>query len=170
MYFKYHVEEYFLAEKNAGILLIVVAGLLLLFAIFCKAYYKTEISRGFMYTLFILGSLQLASGIIIYRNADPERKAMVYALDMNPQQIKTTDLGRLQQRQRNLSYLMYVELFLGLVSVAGIILYRSDSAKYFLLGISIGLLVPIIPTYLVHFGASERAKQMITKINDWKPA
>ncbi|MFT3749169.1 MAG: hypothetical protein QM768_12665 [Agriterribacter sp.] len=116
---KADIEQYFLSEKNAGLILMIAGVIAIIAAIAFLIFIKTNMFKGIAIPLMLLGIAQLAMGYSPYSKSDKQRIDNVYAFDMNPHKLKTAELPRMKKM------LASVKLFLGIelaVLLAGIIL------------------------------------------------
>ena len=79
------IEKYFLAEKQTGLIFIVIGVVAILLAIGFFFYWKTSLFKGMAIPLLIFGLLEAIAGYTIYNRSDKQRIDNVYAFDMNPE-------------------------------------------------------------------------------------
>src|SRR5437762_4412597 len=96
MFSKQDIEKYFLAEKQLGLLFIVVGAVAIVLAIIFFFLLKTSFYKGAAIPLLVIGLIQLIAGTTVYKRSDNDRIRNVYAYDMNPGQLKNEELPRMQ--------------------------------------------------------------------------
>ena len=86
---KADIEQYFIAEKNAAMLFLILGAAAVLIAVGFFIFLKSPVYKGAAWPLIILGALQMGVGYTIYARSDNQRIDIVYAYDMNPGKLKT---------------------------------------------------------------------------------
>lgn len=168
---KTDIEQYFLSEKNAGLIL-TIAGLAAIIAAICfLIFVKTNTYKGIAIPLILLGIAQLVMGYSPYSKSDKHRIDNVYAFDMNPGKLKTEELPRIHKM------LGSVKLFLGIelaVLVAGIVLILMNkqeayniSSKALWLGIGIGLAIQAFTFFSVDIYVLKYAKSYASELEQF---
>ena len=112
------IEQYFLAEKNAGLLFLIIgiAGIVLTVVFFF--FLKTGLYKGAAYVLIIAALVQLGVGYTIYSRSDQQRIDNVYAFDMNPGKLATNELPRMEKAMSGIRVFMWIELALLVTGIA----------------------------------------------------
>lgn len=119
------IEQYFLAEKNAGLLFLIIGLISIALAIVFYFLLKTEFYKGAAYVLIVTGLVQAGVGYAVYSKSDKQRVDNVYAFDMDPGKLKTKEVPRMQKAVSG------IQLFLGIEAVlliAGIVLYFKNKS------------------------------------------
>ena len=116
---KTDIEQYFIAEKNAGLFFLVAGIVAIVIAIVLLVFLKGNISKGLAWPVIILGLLQAIVGYTVYNGSDKRRIDNIYAFDMNPGKLKTAELPRMQKAVKSITVFLSLEL---LTFIAGIIL------------------------------------------------
>lgn len=142
---KADIEQFYFAEKNTGLFLLIAGAVAIIAAIAFLIFSKANLYKGIAVPLIVLGIAQVIMGYSAYSKSDKLRIDNVYAFDMNPDKLKNTELPRLQKMIGS------VKLFLGIelaVLVAGIIIILTNksgaaniASKTLWQGIGIGLLI-----------------------------
>ncbi len=151
------IERYFLAEKNACLLLLILGSIMLVASIIIHFTTKSSLYKGIALGLAIIAVLQAGMGYYVYNKSDTDRKQMVYAFDMNPDVLKQKEWPRMQQVQQNFKTLMIVQAVLMLIAVVVILVFKNQPHRSFWLGLAIGLLVQLSVVFLFDGIASTRA-------------
>lgn len=142
---KADIEQFYFAEKNTGLFLLIAGAVAIIAAIAFLIFSKANLYKGIAVPLIVLGIAQVIMGYSAYSKSDKLRIDNVYAFDMNPDKLKKMELPRLQKMIGS------VKLFLGIeltVLVAGIIIILTNksgaaniASKTLWQGIGIGLLI-----------------------------
>jgi hypothetical protein len=116
---KTDIEQYFIAEKNAGLFFLVAGIAAIAIAVLLLVSLKGNVSKGLAWPLIILGLLQAIVGYTVYSGSDKQRIDNIYALDMNPGKLKTAELPRMQKAVKGITVFLVLE---ALTFIAGIVL------------------------------------------------
>lgn len=120
---KADIEQYFIAEKNAGMLFLILGIAAVLIAVIFFIFLKSPIYKGAAWPLIILGALQLGIGYTIYARSDKQRIDTVYAYDMNPGKLKTEEFPRMEKAIKGITIFLALEFIL---LAAGILLIWAN--------------------------------------------
>lgn len=120
---KADIEQYFIAEKNAGMLFVVMGIAAVLIAVVFFIFLKPHVYKGAAWPLIILGVLQTGTGYTIYARSDRQRMDTVYAYDMNPSKLKAEEFPRMQKAIKSLMIFLALEFVL---LAAGILLIWAN--------------------------------------------
>ena len=116
---KTDIEQYFIAEKNAGLFFLVAGIVAIALAILLLVFLKGNVCKGLAWPLIVLGLLQAIVGYSVYSGSDKQRIDNIYAFDMNPGKLKTAELPRMQKAVKAITVFLVLEL---LAFIAGIVL------------------------------------------------
>jgi len=162
MFSKQDIEKYFLAEKQLGMLFIVVGSVAIVLALIFLFFLKTSFYKGAALPLLVIGLIQLAASITVYKKSDEDRKRNVYAYDMNPAQLKNEELPRMEKVIKNFAVLKWVEAALIITGLLLIYYSRGNAGKAFWYGLGITLTMQVL-IMLFADNAAERRAQQYTK-------
>ncbi len=126
MFTKASIETYFLAEKNAQLICLLLGAAALVFAALFFFYYKTDKTKGAAIFLLVLGIFFSIVGFIGYQQNDALRLQQLYAFDMNPSSLKSKAAPRVQQYLRIIANLHTLGFVLGLL---GLVVYLFTRFK-----------------------------------------
>ena len=118
------IEQYFTAEKNESLLFIIIGLISISLSIFGYFFYKTQAWKGAAIPLIIIGLIQLAVGYTVYKRSDDDRIRLIYAYDMNPNEIKKSELPRMNIINKNFVTYRLVQIAL---MVAGVLMIFYNS-------------------------------------------
>jgi drug/metabolite transporter (DMT)-like permease len=151
------IEKYFLAEKQAGMLFLILGVVAVLVALIGIFAIKTSVWKGAAIPLIALGIIEAAIGYTIYSRSDEQRISNVYAIDMNPDKLVNQEIPRMQKVNKNFPIYKWAEI---VVFVAGAILvfvYRSQPDKQFLYGLGFALAIEAVLLFAADTIAAKRA-------------
>lgn len=154
------IEQYFLAEKNAGLLFLIVGLMSIALAIVFYFFLKTEFYKGAAYVLIVTGLVQAGVGYSVYSLSDKQRIDNVYAFDMNPDKLKTVEIPRMQKALSGIKLFLGIELVL---LVAGIVLFIKNKSPHdgmysLWTGVGIALIIQALLLAGADYFAYKRAK------------
>jgi hypothetical protein len=158
MFSKQDIEKYFFAEKQIGLLFIVIGALALVLAIVFFLLLKTNFYKGAAVPLLVIGLVQLAVGFTVYRRSDADRKTMVYSYDMDPSRIRNEELPRMQKVMKNFTIIKWVEIIFIAAGLFLIYYYRFNTEKAFWFGVGLTLTIQSILMLVADFSAEKRGR------------
>lgn len=119
MFTKASIETYFLAEKNAQLICLLLGVATLLLAAFFFFYYRTEKTKRAAIFLLVMGVFFSIIGFIGHQQNDALRLQQLYAFDMDPSSLKSKAAPRVQQYLRIMTNLHTLGFVLGLLGLGG---------------------------------------------------
>lgn len=150
---KTDIERYFTAEKQMGIVFLVVAVLALAAALFFVFNQKTPFHRGAALPVFLFAGFLLYSGYGLYSKSDDRRIRNVYSYDMDPGRLTEKELPRLKTMHRDLTRMhMAGFALLALSAVAAYLLQKRVDLSFwygFALSMALVALAACGITYLM---------------------
>jgi len=155
---KTDIEKYFLAEKQAGLLLLCIAVISILIALACLLVVKSNTWKGIAIPFLLFAVAEAAVGYQTYRKSDSLRIDNVYALDMNPAKLTTIEIPRVQKIKKELKLVLVVEVFLFLSALFVIMFFKSSSARQWVYGIGVGVIIQSVIALGISLLANNRAK------------
>lgn len=175
---KNDIERYFVAEKNDARIFLIIGISSVLIAILGFLVYKSQAWKGAVLPLIVIGLIQIAVGYSVFKRSDDDRMRMVYAYDMNPGEIKSYELPRMNVVNKN--FTTYRLLELGLV-ITGLMLvfynsffslpeYKQEETYSFSHGLGIALAVQAIILLSTDFFAERRAAKYTEQIKTYVQA
>lgn len=157
------IEQYFLSEKNAGLMLMIAGAVAIIVAVVFLVFIKANMYKGIAVPLVILGIAQLVMGYAPYSKSDKHRIDNVYAFDMNPGRLNTEELPRMQKMTGSVKLFLGIEIAALALGIILILTNRHDantiSAKGLWLGIGIGLAVQSLIFFSVDLFVLKNAKR-----------
>lgn len=130
-----------MAEKNIGLLFLIV-GIVGLIA--CAVFFfilKTNWHKGAAIAFLLVGLFQVFQGYNVYKGADAHRKAVVYAYDMNPQELKEKELPKMEKAIKSMTTFMVIEAVLLIAGIALFVYFKKDATKLFWAGLGMALFI-----------------------------
>ena len=167
---KADIEQYFIAEKNAGMLLLILGAAAVLIALAFFIFLKSPIYKGAAWPLIILGALQMGVGYTVYARSDKQRINTVYAYDMNPAKLKTEEFPRMQKAVKGIIVFLALEFVLLAAGIWLIWANRSFFANMqpggsaFWAGIGIVFIIQSLVLAGVDYPAFKRGKEYAVKL------
>lgn len=156
MFSKTDIEKYFLAEKQLGLALAVIGGIAIVAAIVFLIAVKTGFYKGAAIPLIVIGLFQVIVGAKTYTATDDHRVKTVYAFDMNPNQIATEELPRVNAQLLGFSRVKWAEIVLIAGGLALVFYFRSKPDKSFWYGLGVLLAIQAVITLLFDYNAERR--------------
>jgi hypothetical protein len=151
------IEKYFVAEKQESLLFVYAGLVAIVIAVLGLFLWKTQFWKGAAIVLAAIAVIQIIAGYTVYRRCDSDRTKMVYALDMNPDQLKNKELPRMEKVNRNFMIYRCVEIALFVAGILLIALYRKNIDKQFWFGFGVALAVQAALTFGADSVAAKRA-------------
>lgn len=157
MFSKADIEKYFVAEKQESLLFLCIGiAAIILAAVFFFAL-KPAFYKGAALPLLLIGIIQIVVGYTVYARSDSDRTRNVYAYDMNPGELQTKELQRMQAVNKNFVLYRYVEIALALTGIALVFIFKSNNEKSFWVGLGFTLAVQSLLMLGADFFAEKRA-------------
>jgi hypothetical protein len=156
MFSKTDIEQYFAAEKQAGLIFLsfgivaVIAALIFLFVL------KTPFYKGAAIPMIIVGLIAGGIGFTIYKRSDDDRIRNVYAYDLNPDDLKQKEYPRMQKVMKSFGVIIIAEVVILAVAVFLFFYFRSNEAQQMWSGIGAGLLIMCIVALALDISAQKR--------------
>jgi hypothetical protein len=164
---KSDIEKYFMAEKQESLVFLIFGIAAILLALILHFMVKTQVCRGLAVPLLVLGLMQAIAGYSVYVKSDDQRISQVYAYDMNPDQLKTTELTRMRKVETNFALYRWIEIGLFVSGIILIIWFRSGSGKIFWLGFGISLTLMAAELFFADFIAEKRAVYYTSQLEEF---
>lgn len=154
---KADIEKYFIAEKQEALVFICVGVAAIVVAMLGLLLWKTQFWKGAAIPLILIALLQLIVGYTIYNRSDADRVRVVYALDMNPNDLKTKELPRMIKVNKSFVMYRYVQIALLTIGTLIALAYKSNIEKKFLFGIGVALVIQALIMLAADSIAEKRA-------------
>ena len=154
---KTDIEKYFIAEKQESLLFLGIGIAALIIALLGIFVWKTQFWKGASIPLVVIAVLQIIVGFTVYNRSDADRVRVVYALDMNPNDLKEKEVPRMETVNKNFVIYRYVEIALLIVGIALIVMYKNNADKQFIYGIAVALAIQAALMLGADFFAEKRA-------------
>lgn len=166
---KTDIEKYFLAEKQLGLLFLIIGIVAILTALVFFTIIRTSFYKGAAIPLLLIGLLELVAGFSVYKRSDGDRIRHVYALDMNPGELKSKELPRMEQVTNRFAIYKGVEITLLVAAIGMILLFRTRPDKAFWLGLAIALGLQALIVLTADSIAEKRAREYTGKLRSFHP-
>lgn len=170
MFAKADIEQYFTGEKQESLLFLSVGIAAILLSVIFYFFVKTPFYKGAAIPLLLIGILLGVVGFTVYKRSDADRIRNVYALDMNPAELKTKELPRMETVMKSFIVLRYTEIALALIGLILFVYYRNDTAHTFWKGLGAGLAVMVLIGLGADYFAEKRGHVYINGLRQFVQA
>jgi hypothetical protein len=161
---KTSIERYFNAEKQSGLLFVVLGAAAIIQATVFLLFSKPSLYRGSAIPFLIAGIFIGIIGCMVYKRSDADRIRNVYAFDMNPGDLKNKEVPRLEKLLKSIVLYLYTAVFLLLVG-AGLYIYSTGKTGYeFWQGLGLALAIMSLLALIGEYMARKRAKSYLEDI------
>ncbi len=164
---KSDIEKYFIAEKQESLVFLIIGIAAIVLALILYFMVKTQLCRGLAVPLFVLGLMQAIAGYSVYVKSDDQRISQVYAYDMNPDQLKTTELTRMRKVKSNLMLYRWIEIGLIITGIILIFWFRGDSGTIFWFGLGISVTLMATELFVADYIAGKRAIYFTAQLEEF---
>ena len=161
---KTDIEKYFLAEKQESLLFLGIGIAAIILSIIGLFILKTSFWKGAAFPLIIVGLMKIVVGFTVYNRSDEDRKRVVYAYDLIPNDLKNKELPRMVTVNKNFVLYRYVEIALAIVGIILFLKYKNKidtsnnwGGPNFWLGLGIFLAIQALLMLGADFFAEKRA-------------
>ena len=161
------IEKYFMAEKAASWIYMVIGIAGMLLAIYAFCFFKTSFFKGAALPLLLIGLLLGIIGFTIYKRSDEDRIRNVYALGMNPGELKYKELPRMEVVMKNFIVYRYVEIALAILGIALFFYFNNNQAQSFWKGVGIALAIMALLALTADYFAEKRGLIYISQLKDF---
>ena len=117
--------------------------------------------------LFVIAIIQLSVGYTVYKRSDDDRKRNTYAYDLNPSDLKTKEIPRMEKVNQNFVLYRWIEIVFLLIGIILTFLYRSNTEKSFWYGLGLGLAIQAAVMLGADYFAAARAKVYINALKEF---
>lgn len=159
MFTKNDIEQYFNAEKQESLVFIIIGVAGFVAAILCFFVWKQSFYKGMSIPFFIVGVLLGIVGYTVYKRSDEDRKRNVYAFDMNPSELKETELPRMKKVMKAFVVYRYTEIILFITGLFLYLYFIRDFTNDFWRGLGLGLAVMSLVALVADFFAENRGRE-----------
>jgi len=139
MFTKETIEKYFMAEKTESWLFMAIGIAAIIAATVFFFIIKTPLYKGAAIPLVAIGLMLGVVGFTVYKRCDEDRIRSVYALGMNPGELKEKELPRMETVMKNFVLYRYVEIALALLGIGLFVYFKNNEAMVFWKGFGIAL-------------------------------
>lgn len=167
MFTKQDIERYFIAEKQESLVFLIIGCLAIVLALVAWFYGRTSFFRGAAIPLLLVGLIQGIVGFTVYRRSDDDRVRNVYALDMNPGQLRTEELPRMEKVNKNFDIYFGIEVALAFIGVGLVIYFRRKPDLVFWYGFGVALALQAVIMLTADYFAEKRADKYTAGIIDF---
>ncbi|MFN8250562.1 MAG: hypothetical protein U0V75_01675 [Ferruginibacter sp.] len=167
MFTKTNIEKYFAGEKAESIVFLSLGIAGLAAAIIFFFVLKTSFYKGAAIPLLLIGLMMGIVGFTIYNRSDADRKRNTYNYDMNPQELKTTELPRMQTVMKNFVIYRWMELALAVTGIVLFLYFRNNAAQLFWKGMGLSLAIMAAVALTADYFAEARGKIYVKGLQEF---
>jgi len=164
---KNDIEKYFNAEKNESMLFILIGIAAIVLAIIFFFYLKSRWYKGAAIPFMVVGLMHLVTGSIVFNKSDKDRIRVTYASDMNPGDISTKEIPRMELVNKNFIFYRYTEIALLLIGLALYFFFKSNPDKIFWVGLGVALAIEAAISAGADYFAERRATDYTIQLKEF---
>lgn len=161
------IEKYFLAEKSESWIFMAIGIAGIATAIIAFFFLKTSFYKGLAIPLVLIGLLLGIVGFTVYKRSDEDRIRNVYALGMNPGELKEKELPRMEVVMKNFVVYRYVEIALALLGIGLFFYFNKNEAQLFWKGFGLALAIMALLAVTADYFAEKRGNIYINELKDF---
>lgn len=165
---KTDIEKYFMAEKSESLLFIIIGTTAILLSLIFFFYLKSNWYKGASIPLLIVGIMHLVVGTIIFKRSDKDRIRVVYALSMNPGEIRSKEIPRMELVNKKFVTYRYTEIGLLMAGLALLFIFRVQPDKRFWVGLGLALAIEAAVSLGADYFAEKRAATYTSQLKSLK--
>ena len=139
MFTKTNIEDYFVAFKNEQLFLIILGSLALIVALVFFAGLKTQWYKGFALPLAVFAVLNIGAGFLNYKKADTLKVRSVYNYDLHPELLRTKELPRIKEMNKNFTVLIYVNISIIFAAAFIFFYFKKREENEYYMGVAASL-------------------------------
>jgi ABC-type xylose transport system permease subunit len=158
MFNKADIEKYFAGEKSESLLFLSIGIAAIATAIVFFFALKTNFYKGAAIPLILVGLMMGIVGFTVYKRSDPDRIRNTYAYDMNPQELKTKELPRMQTVMKSFVVYRWVEIILAITGLGLFFYFRNNANQTFWKGLGLALAIIAVIGLAADYFAEARGK------------
>ena len=167
MFSKADIEKYFIAEKQESLLFIIIGlAAIVLGAVFFFGL-KTSFYKGAALPLVLIGLLLGIVGYTVYTRSDKDRSRNVYAFDLNPGDLKTKEVPRMEKVMKSFVLYRYTEIILALVGLGLFFYFNKNEAQVFWKGFGLALCIMALIALTADYFAEQRGGNYLKGLKDF---
>lgn len=161
------IEKYFLAEKAESWIFMAIGIAGIVMGIIAVFFLRTSFYKGLAIPLVLVGLLLGIVGFTVYKRSDEDRKRNVYALGINPGELKQKELPRMEVVMKNFVLYRYVEIALALLGIALFFYFNSKEAQLFWKGFGMALAIMALLALTADYFAEKRGNIYLIQLKDF---
>jgi hypothetical protein len=167
MFTKADIEQYFNAEKAESWLFMAIgiAGIIAAAIFFFSL--KTSFYKGAAIPLLAVGLLLGVVGYTVYKRSDDDRKRNAYAYDLNPSELRTKEIPRMETVMKNFVMYRYVEMGLALLGIGLFVYFGKNIDQTFWKGFGLTLTVMSLLALGADFFAERRGHVYLNGLKEY---
>lgn len=160
------IEKYFTTEKQVALAFMITGAVLIVLAIIAWLL-KTPLAKGMAVPAAVLGIILLLICAGVHKRTDELRISTVYAFTMNPGDLQTRELPRMQAVNSRFVWIKLAEAALIAAGIVMITLYRNQPQQQFWCGFGLALATIVTILLIADIFAAHRAAQYTRQIQNF---
>jgi glucan phosphoethanolaminetransferase (alkaline phosphatase superfamily) len=156
MFSKTDIEQYFTAEKQAGVIFLSFGIVAVIAAVILFLVMKSPFYKGVAIPMILVGLIAGGIAFTIYKRSDDDRIRNVYAYDLNPDELKQKEYPRMQKVMKSFRVIIIAEIILLVTAVFLFVYFRTNAAKQLWSGAGAGLLIMTLIALALDISAQKR--------------
>ena len=161
------IEKYFLAEKAESWIYMAIGIAAMLVAFIAFFFLKTAFYKGAAIPLLLIGLLLGIAGFTVNKRSDGDRIRNVYAVSMNPGELKEKELPRMEVVMKNFVVYRYFEIALAILGFGLFFYFNNNQAQSFWKGVGIALAIMALLAVTADYFAEKRGRIYLEQLNDF---
>lgn len=158
---KEYIEKYFLTEKQDGLMLMIAGVVAIALAVFLLIKGQDDVSKGISIVLIASGIWQMMMGYPGFMHSDAHRIEMVYAYDMNPEQLRAEEMPRIEKVLKSFRNYRIMEFSIFLIGLALIFIFFFNEEKQLWYGVGLGLSLQSFVVFILDYYAGKRTEEYL---------
>ena len=154
---KTDIEKYFNAEKSESLLFIILGIAAILLALIFFFYLNSKWHKCAALPFLIIGLIHVTVGAVVFTRSDADRIRSVYAFDMNPGELQTKEIPRMELVNKNFVMYRYIEIILLLTGLVNYFYFKPNANKSFWVGLGLALAIEAGVSLSADYFAEKRA-------------
>jgi hypothetical protein len=145
------IDNYFNAFRHVQVFLMLLGGVALLLACIFYIGLKTQWYKGFALPMAVFAMLFLGAGFSNYEKTAQLRIRSLYNYNLHPDQLKITELPRVQELEQNLDILIYINICIVAASFFIFLYFKKKRGNEYYMGAAASLFLMAVISTVVYY-------------------
>jgi hypothetical protein len=160
------IHQYFNAEKKESLLFLIMGLVAIIAAILFFVVGKTTFFKGLAIPCILIGLLHIVVGFTVYKRSDNQRTDIAYQYSMANGHAPAAEITRMQKVMKDFATYRYTEIFLAIVGIVLVLLFRTNLDRQFWYGFGIALAIEALLSLGADYFAEKRGHVYIKALTD----